>query len=102
MDLLPADELPSRRRPAERETRPAPSSASQPAVRGPAPQVPPQQQQQQTLVETVENNSIVIEIGRIEVKAPPIASPSSPAPPQRRAARLSLDAYLSERRSAKR
>ena len=101
MDLSPMDELPSRRWPAEQEARPTPSSASLPAGREPAPQVPPQQQQ--ALVETVENNSIVIEIGRIEVKVPPIAAPSSPAPaPQRRAARLSLDTYLSERRAAKR
>jgi hypothetical protein len=102
MDSSPADELASHRWPAEREARPVPSSASPPAGREPAPQVPPQQRQQQALVETVENNSIVIEIGRIEVKAPPVAPPSSPAPPQRRAARLSLDAYLAERRGAKR
>jgi hypothetical protein len=102
MDLSPADELPSRPWPAERETRPAPSFASPPAGREPAPQMSPLQQQQSALVETVENNSIVIEIGRIEVKAPPVAPPSSPASPQRRAARLSLDAYLGERRAAKR
>jgi len=101
-DLSPVDELASRRWPAEREARPAPLSASPPAGREPEPREPPQQRQQQVLVETVENNSIVIEIGRIEVKAPPVAPPSSPAPPQRRAARLGLDAYLAERRAAKR
>jgi hypothetical protein len=102
MDLAPADELSSRRWPAEREARPMPSSAPPPAAREPEPQEPPQQRQQQALVETVENNSIVIEIGRIEVKAPPVAPSSSPAPQQRRAARLGLDAYLAERRAAKR
>jgi hypothetical protein len=102
MDSSLADDLASRRWPAEREARPTPSSASPSASRAPAPQVPSQPRQQQALVETVENNSIVIEIGRIEVKAPPVAPPSAPAPSQRRAARLSLDAYLAGRRGAKR
>ena len=79
MDLSPVDELPTRPWPAERETRPEPSFASPPTGWEPAPQVPPRQQQQPALVETVENNSIVIEIGRIEVKAPPVAPPSSPS-----------------------
>jgi hypothetical protein len=86
MDRPTAEELPARGRPAS-----LPMS------------LPQQHQQPQALVEMVENNSIVIEIGRIEVKAPPTASPSSPAPsPQRRTARLTLDTYLSERRAAKR
>ena len=102
MDPSSADELSARPRPAELKMRPSLSpAASSPSPASPSPASPPQQQQQ-ALVETVENNSIVIEIGRIEVKAPPIASPSSPPPPQRQAARLSLDTYLSERRAAKR
>jgi hypothetical protein len=100
MDPSSADELSARLRPAELKMRPSLSpAASSPSPASPSPASPPQQQ---ALVETVENNSIVVEIGRIEVKAPPIASPSSPPPPQRRPARLSLDTYLSERRAAKR
>jgi len=79
-----------------------PPPPSSPASPSPAPRPASSPPQQQALVEMVENNSIVIEIGRIEVKAPPVASPPSLVPPQRRAARLSLDAYLAERRAVKR
>jgi|AraplaMF_Col_mMF_1032025.scaffolds.fasta_scaffold00035_108 hypothetical protein len=57
---------------------------------------------QSVLVETIEHNNIVIEIGRIEVKAPPAAPAAQPAPSapaERHGPRLTLEAYL-ERKAA--
>lgn len=88
-------------------TRPDPAAAPSPSpsrVAVPPVAAPPFRPDQQVLVETVEHNSIVIEIGRIEVKVPAVAPSQAPAqaPMQRRGPRLTLDAYLSERREARR